>query len=573
MASTAAILQLPNELLVKILTYLLPPQIGVHFSATQHSQSARLATRLRLVSRLFHRLVEALSWRTFPTSPPSTQISYRDRYLARRGKVFATAAVPVREFVLLVNNLALARHVRSFRSEFIDVQDSRGVLATVKGRTAALLVFARETYEDAFCQFLQDLLAETSRAEYSRGAFGRKNGLVSELLTIVGLTLAHSVTDVAISVGHNFDKSPLGRFFTFCGAQRKPHSDKAGVSSGGGESTENPKFRAPLSRLRQLELTDCRERGSITDGDISSLLSFPGLESCLAWSIRIDPNPAPIALPPPAADTRNVPTLKHLELADTRIPYHGSSVALQRLLRTYPGLETLVLQSDPYDLGNAIISTATDYTGWGDVLRAHGGHLRRLDITPYDSGSENWSELVDEGTIGLLRGHLSQLEALKVPFTRLIGLHEISAAYTGAYMAAYAGVAHRLYDLGNCLPSGLRYLWLRFPSTPTHRPCSVHGGAVMSMLNTSAENMPLLEWVFVELAPETREAPFSFSNDLPPDWKHEWIGPVPNHLFRRADAEKGSPRSQGKNILPAKQHPEGWREDLVIEQLISLAPS
>ncbi|KXJ85449.1 hypothetical protein Micbo1qcDRAFT_180823 [Microdochium bolleyi] len=557
----APISRLPEELLVGILSYVLPPSHH-QLNPTDRRQKVANASSLLHVSRLFRRLAEPLAYYTFEFYDDSTG----DEYNLLDDDELKTAPVPVPMFYFLSEcHQAIGPHIRHFSTGYLDLRLGGGIMAAF--RSAPFREYLGSTYSAAFQRFLDELLTSVEDSDSSEEP-GR--GLGTDMLAIYGLTIAHSVETVEFALENDFDLSPLGRFVAFCGAQRQGQLRVPRVREddcrGEDKDVEDVIFRAPLSRLRRLEISDFWEQHFTTDTDMKSLLLYPGLESCTATSIKWtthDDNNSDGQL-------TTQPHLKHLVLAPADFPCRGNSTILARLLRTYPALETLVLRPRAYDpqldWHEQIYheTPSTDYAGFGDALRRHGAALRRLDLDLYGGSFQDASmERYDSGVLGSLRAGgddgddcgpqppVAQLEWLRIPLARLVSsADELRGSALGGSP-----------DIGALLPSSLRYLWLRWPDLFGRLEIvEAYRTGLYNILEGSAKGdgrLPRLEWVLLE----AKHSGWSSDKFAPqPGWKEEWIG---NRycLFRRMeDSLKEGGRK--RNVLSGKEHPEGW-EDIV----------
>ncbi|KAJ1323074.1 F-box-like domain-containing protein [Microdochium nivale] len=566
--TSTGIVSLPEELLVDILSHVLVPQHEMHFSKKKHHEMFREAKRLLIVSKHFHRLVEPLAYRTLRFTDESASDQHgTSLYVYQSVEELRAAPVPVPQFNLLRENMALAQHIRHFRCIWVDMPHA-GIIGTLQGAT--FRDYVRKTYSEGFCRFLDGLLGGITQPGKFQEAFGRSCGIGFDLLVIFALTLAYNVEVVALSITRKHKGSPLDRFFAFCDAQGR-------AASMADTTGDTGRLRAPLSKLRMLELHDEYGGYRLSDEHLSSLMSFHGLESCKASCTSLEQRPAPTPENGVDGDDNNDdatlgPTLRHLELLETELVCRGGSACLAHILQTYPNLETLTLETVPFDadIGDDEEpaydgSPATSYDGFGHVLRMRGRRLRRFELGPRYLRDSGYPDDEDSGTIGCLRDHLVQLEYLKLPAARLASIPELTTATVPGHVA----IAEP--DLADFLPASLRYLWVDFPFTEfaeRRRVFKVYAEAFFAMLRNAADKMPQLEWVLAEVmfGNGKDESPSEYVDVVPPGWTEEKIGSH-HHLFRRARQGAGGTWDGPANVLTSRGNPEAW-EDVVLRRFI-----
>ncbi|KAH7030589.1 uncharacterized protein B0I36DRAFT_362425 [Microdochium trichocladiopsis] len=507
--------QLPEELLLEIVRSVVNPAPSRTFSKTKHAQEFVRAKCLSLVSRRFRSLVEPLAYRKLVFTDESTHDSLgRSEYAYHLAEALKTRTVPVPQFNFLATNQAVAQYIRHFRCRWVNMPHGGGIIATLNA--APFRAYVREIYSPGFSRFLEDLLAGITRlpgvgllrGPGPAGAFHfqrRPRDIGLDLLAIFALTLAHSVEAVTLSIAEDHDKTPPDRFFAFCSAQR----------------------RVASAALESCLVSACLERplaGAPTEGDAG--------DDDYHGAIRH-------------------PTLKHLEFTESEMSRRGGCEIVAHLLNTYPRLETLVLKVQPYgpyvglDDQPGDHQIGTSYHGFARALRAHGRRLRRFDLDLYEMSPGEWEpedyEVDDDGSLGGLRGHLTELEEP---------------------------------DLGDFLPPSLRYLWLRLSvdTLGSHRAALLADASVLATtLRSSAEKLPRLEYVLAEMATEDTHSPCAVA-EVPAGWTEEKIEDQ-YYLFRRdgqatlATGGAREPNRNNSNVLSKAEHSEGWEH--VLHEIIS----
>lgn len=338
-----SITQIPERSLAKILEYVVRPSEKRHLEPDLQRRLEADAVSVCRVSHQLRQLAEPLLYYNFHFTQDDDAVEeYNDFYMFEDQEELDPPLVSVSEFHILANNHALGRHIRYFDFGFLDLALGTGILDAFK--SAEFMAFVRDTYSPEFRLFLDQVLADAEEEnEGSAEKYGHEHGIGGEMLTIFGLTLAHSVEGVALAYSDRFDESPLGKFFTFCGTQKSRDSHQSGQDT---PDNAVPKINAPLSQLRFLELDDqyghfCH---TASDDTIQSLLLFPGLESCNVGHLRMTTHAV-------AANVFPNTKLRYLSFACAEWPTrgHGGISIFTRLLRSYPLLETLILPPRSYN--------------------------------------------------------------------------------------------------------------------------------------------------------------------------------------------------------------------------------
>ncbi|KAJ1323072.1 F-box-like domain-containing protein [Microdochium nivale] len=601
-APTVRLLQLPDELLVKIFKHIISP-VGrsSRLSWPRPHADARRIRLIRQVCRHFDHIARFLVYQTMPFT-----------------KLVQPSLAGQLEH--LRSNPDAARHIRHLACTATQPHLDGKFLD--KFAEPSFLFFILSTYSAEFYSFLNDLMEQARQAVAAWPAMRVPKtvvyGLYYDLLAIYAFTVAQNVEAVELVVRGDFKHSLLGRFIDFCARQ---HSSPATVSNsttgsaaGGDRWSSSAFLKAPLSRLRVLELASASELSAVDNNMVESLLSFPGLIECrtsgLSWRSK------------PPAPTYNVPyecgpaasTLRYLEISRAYFPRgprdkndRCGRVIGDAVLGSYGrSLRTLLIQVKSRELTGEELDSGMldmdeedvprdkmDFDSLGDALRKHGSNLRRFELDLNDLEGSNLAAKV-RGTLGNLCDELENLVLLRAPASRLMPIKDPDGdsdsdsdsgrdsgnnsgndsdndndseakSEQDASSSDFQSEDDGFWSLSDFLPKSLRYLWTSLPAKPffavEDQADSRYVWPLEEMLDhESPATMPLLEWVLVSTGGSSA---LDILQPEPAYWAVEKLGSC-HVLYRRRGGEDGC-----RNTLRDGQHPVEWREAIKDEMMRS----